>query len=271
MNITDFLLNFRQTYKSGKTEEGEKDLNEETLRREFDFYPPDKLEKVWQAVRRHHKATWYPIIGQVLDCMDKAGVNETSRQGKKETYFNRCMNCGCNYSLKARNCPDCNRALPDGEFFINDVEIVKADTFLSNHVSCNEGCPICPTFKSNRNVRGAKCRGWNTEDREKYNCETCPCKFCCEMKGRHDEQHPTGELFKFCKTSSENDTYWIKYYNNMEIKKDMIIKYTGNHYKNLTGEFKGQSPKKDIVNWKYFIPKKMVEKTVEPDKTIDII
>jgi len=253
MHIDDFLLNFRQTYKSGKSEEGSKDQNEETLRREFEYYSPDKLDKIWQAVRRHHKATWYPIIGQVLECMDKAGVNESTREGKKEIFYNRCLECGCSYSLKARNCPDCNRPIKEG-YVMNNVEIVKADVFSNSHITCNETCPICPTFKQNRNIRGSKCRGWSKDEHEKIGlkCDTCKCRFCCEEKAERNHDHKTGEFMDWVGQVAKHDPYWIKYYDNMDIAKGKIIKYAGYYYQNKTGNVCGQSPGKDSTNWEHY-------------------
>lgn len=193
MHIDDFLLNFRQTYKQAKTEEGKEDIQESTLRREFGNYPSSKLEKIWKAVRRHHKASWYPVIGQVLECMEKADVKEHSFESDTDKYCNQCLKCGCNYSLKAKLCPDCNRV--SEEIVHTMVKIVKNEGFASNHVSCNEYCPMCSKFKSNRLVRGAKCRAWGKEEYEKqgFNCDSCPCKSCCNEKPKKTNLE-TGEI-----------------------------------------------------------------------------
>lgn len=253
MTLDDFLLNFRETYKTGKDESGEglKKL-EDTLRREFENYSSDKLDKVWSAVRRHHKATWYPIIGQILECMDKAGVNEFVKNEDNGVFYNRCKTCGCNYSLKARVCPDCNRPLND-EVYKNDVEIIKAYRYQSNHITCHENCPICPTFKGNRNIRGARCQGWGQDDftRSKFKCDDCPCKWCCEEEAKHDTEHQIGSIFTFILDGSESlhDNNWIDKYKSMGIEKGYIFNYAGKRYKNITGGYAGRSPERDKTNW----------------------
>ncbi len=255
MHIDDFLLNFRQTYKSGKSEEGSKDLNEETLRREFEYYSEDKLDKIWQAVRRHHKATWYPIIGQVLECMDKAGVNESSKESSEGVTYNRCNTCGCNYSLHSRLCPKCNKYLEQGNTFYNEVTIVKGFKFAPDHITCHETCSICPIFKGNFNARGAKCPAWNTHDdfqKSNKKCIDCPCKTCCNEKMERDENWKLGTLMR---NKASDDSNWDNYYKDKGIEKDTILKYCGSLYKNLTGKTRGQSPKTDNVNWKFYIPK----------------
>jgi len=195
MHIDELILNMRATYKDSKDANDNK--FEETMRREFEHYKPEKLDNVWAAVRRHHKAAWMPIIGQILECMDKADVKEYKSKEEGNTW-NQCTTCGCNYSLKSRLCPDCNRPLPDGEIFRNDLIIVKGFKYKANHVTCNDNCSICPTFKKNRMSRGARCQGWSKElyEREPYNCEGCPCAWCCNEKAIHDEEHSVGTLMK---------------------------------------------------------------------------
>lgn len=258
MNIVEFKVNFRTTYKCVK-DHGDLERNEEMLQKEFGDYPPDKLAKTWKAIRRHHKASWYPSIGQILEAMEKGDVNEYVRNDKKELFWNKCTKCGCNFSLKSRLCPDCNRPVSDGDYIVGNVTIVKGDRYAQNHVTCQDNCSMCSKFKQSRNIRGAKCVGWGKEDHERamYNCSDCPCKACCEEVGQHDEAHIIGSIMEFIKGKKFIDPYWIEYYQKREIKIGTRLFYCGKEYENKTGAYAGHSPKTDIVNWKRYVKPKV--------------
>lgn len=261
MNIDEFKLNFRDAYKVGK-DEGELKRHEELLSKEFGDYPGDKLSKAWKAIRRHHKATWYPSIGQILEAMEKGDVKEYVAIENKDLFWNRCEKCRCNFSLKSRMCPDCNRPLSEGDFVINDIIIVKGDRYLPNHVTCQDNCSMCKKFKDNRNIRGAKCRGWGKDEHERsvFNCFDCPCKSCCHEVGVHDEEHVIGSIMEYVKGRKFIDPYWIEYYQKLEIRIGTILSYCGRKYENKTGAYAGHSPKTDTINWKNYVPPKSWEK-----------
>ena len=248
MTYDDFKLNFRETYKVGKDQDGKAlEKHESVLDREFNSYPPEKLSTVWKAVRRHHKTTWYPSIGQILECMDKDNVSEFSFSASKDVMWNMCKTCGCHYSLKARVCPNCNRNTSDHEIIYNEVIIRKGDRYVDTHVTCHEDCPICPIFKANRNVRGAKCIAWGKDEHEKagMKCSDCPCRHCCEGDNATVEIE-IGEIMSFVKSYDFIDPHWIKFYEKHEkfngsIKIGTIIKYAGNYYENKTEQ--------DTNNW----------------------
>ena len=251
MDIDDFKLNFRETYKTGKDE---KDLshNESMLDREFGTYPPDKLDKAWAAIRRHHKATWYPSIGQILEAMEKGDVHEYIKSESNEVFYNICKTCGTHYSMRSRLCPSCNRLLGNEEQFVNDVTIGKAARYSHNHVTCQENCSVCPLFKKNRNIRGAKCSGWGKDEhgRAMYKCDDCPCKNCCTEVVVKNEHHAIGTIMDYVKSKTFNDPHWINFYEDKEIRIGTILSYAGSYYENKTGVYSGQSPHKDISNWK---------------------
>lgn len=255
MTFEDFKLNFREAYRTGSDPEGKiEKSNEDLLTREFGDYPSDRLEKVWKAIRRHHKTAFFPSIGQMLEAMDKNDVNEYKNTSRVDRLFNKCSTCGCYYSFRSRVCPDCNRPLADGEIFHNQVTIYKDPQYQQNHVTCNDNCSICPLFKQNRNIRGAKCDGWGKEqwEKESFPCSNCDCKSCCEMLAKHDEKHEIGSLFSYIKSNASNfnDPNWLEIYKKKEIKKGYIYNYAGVKYENITGKYAGRSPKMDKDNWK---------------------
>lgn len=261
IDFDSLKLNFREAYRVGKDENGSiLKQSEDMLEKEFGDYPNEKLESLWKAVRRYHKTAFYPSIGQILEAMDKGDVKEFSRSNNNDKWYNRCTTCGCNYSFQSRVCPDCNRPLGEDEIFKNEVEIRKGFNYCPNHVTCQDNCSICPSFKKNRNIRGAKCLGWRKDayQKEGYKCHDCPCKWCCEELEGHDEFHEVGSLFALIKktSSSFSDPNWRRIYKEKDIKLNDIYNYTGKDYQNITGHTEGRSPAHDFVNWKRYIPSK---------------
>ena len=258
ITFDDLKFNFRETYKTST--DADLNKNEEMLYREFSDNPPEKLEKIWKSVRRYHKTAFYPSIGQILEAMDKGDVKEFAKSDNNDKFYNKCTTCGCCYSLRSRLCPDCNRPLEGEEIFKNDVEIIKSFKYSPNHVTCQDNCSICPNFKSNRNVRGAKCSGWGKtpEEKETYNCVGCPCKTCCDELCIHDTDHEVGVIMKYVKSNAKDftDPNWIRIYKENDIRKDTIYNYAGKDYQNITGFTEGRSPLNDSINWKrYTAPK----------------
>lgn len=188
-SIVDFVVNIRESYKECT------DRLEANYKREFENYPQRQLEKIWNAIEENHQQSKAPEMGHIFKYMNIAGVGRVKDSG---LFWNKCNKCGCEYSLRARLCPDCNRASEEPVY--TQVTLIKGEKYKSNHITCRETCPICPVFKNNRMARGVKCQYWNTEDRYLGNCDGCPCKLCCNEKPSRDLSHEVGTLMEYVKT-----------------------------------------------------------------------
>lgn len=164
---------------------------ESVYKREFGFYSPDKLLKVWNSIRRYHKSNFAPSLGNILDCMDKSDVKEQSTGKEFKSYY-RCTEikeggeeCSTKYSIQSKLCPTCNVGRTKSNLLMNSIELVKCDTIPNDVLMLKEICAICPKYQGKRNIRGSKCDGWGTHDSFKkigLKCDGCPCFKCCNAK-----------------------------------------------------------------------------------------
>ena len=186
MNVNDFIINIREYFNFPKDDTKLEDI----YKREFGFYSPDKLQKVWHAVRRHHKSNFAPSLGNILDYMDKSDVKE-QRAGKSQRQYYRCTEqkgddiCGTKYSMDSKLCPKCNENSTKDNFTMNSVELVYCDEYPRDLIELKEICAICPYYQQKRLIRGSKCVAWGTHDSFKkigLKCDDCPCFKCCNAK-----------------------------------------------------------------------------------------
>ena len=195
MTIFELIEEIKDRYIVPKDDDGRTD---KLLQKDFGFYSPSKLEKIWYAIKRYHKSNFAPNYSAIVDCMDKSNIGESQQNSSK--WYQRCSTCGCKYAVNVCACPKCNKHLPypDGspEIFRNQVEIIKCEALPHDVIFTREACPICPIFRSNSIYpRGIKCDSFHGEMRGQLpDCEKCVCHDCCMDLGSKNEDMPSGAL-----------------------------------------------------------------------------
>ena len=193
MNISDFIININERYKTPKDPE-DAQRQDDLYRQDFGFYSESKLGKVWLAIKRYNKSNFAPNYSSIIECMDKAGIGES--QQFSSYHYQRCTKCGTKYAMGVCSCPKCNKNLKLGEIVMNELEVVKSPSMPSDVIFLRQSCPICPIFRGNSTYpRGVKCNDYQGEMRgmtEK--CDTCPCKACCMDLGNKNEDMDSGTL-----------------------------------------------------------------------------
>lgn len=193
MTITNLILNISERYITPKDPE-DKQRQEDLLRNDFGFYGEQKLEKVWYAIKRYHRANFAPNYSAIVDCMDKAGLGES--HANVSNWYQQCNKCGCKYSMGVCACPKCNRRLDNGVIEKSDVTIVKCDDLPQDVITLRQACPICPIFRGNAAYpKGIKCNDYQGEMRGQLpECEKCNCRLCCLDLGSKNEGMDSGTL-----------------------------------------------------------------------------
>jgi len=177
MNITEFNIQIGKFF----TYPNEKESKLTSLyQSEFGHYTGEKLQKVWDSVRRYHNKQTAPIIGDILSCMEKAGVYESKRDNF--VYYAHCLHCDTNFMAISMGCPVCSWRIKESRPAKTEIEIIKAKTYPEGIKLINRDCPGCKKFKEIKIPMGAKCDAWGTFDmalKAGKDCKNCPCKDCC--------------------------------------------------------------------------------------------
>ncbi len=189
MTIYEMIEEITERYIIPKDDSGRTEL---LLKKDFGFYSPGKLDKVWYAIKRYHRANFAPNYSAIIDCMDKAGIGESSEQNQE--WYQRCIKCGAKYSMNTCCCPKCNKYLAIGDNYMNEVEIVKCQTLPHDVIVTRQACPICPIFRGSTTYpRGIKCESFQGDMRGQIpDCDNCKCKECCLDLGGKNEDMESG-------------------------------------------------------------------------------
>ena len=188
MTIYEFTDLITDRYKIAKDDDGK---TAGLYLKDFGFYPPSKLEKVWYAIKRHHRTNFAPNYSNIVDCMEKAGLGE-STEGN-QSWYQRCKKCGAKYSMGACGCPRCNKYLDSDssprELIINEVDIVKCEVLPNDVIKLRQPCSICKVYRNSRLLpKGISCDSYQGEMRGQLpECDTCSCRLCCMDTGRRED------------------------------------------------------------------------------------
>lgn len=198
MTIDELLNNIEDRYQLPKDDNGN---YSRLMHKDFGFYPPDKLEKVWNAIKRHHKSNFAPNYSSIVDCMDKAGLSESKPDGDSN-FYQQCDKCKTKYSMGVACCPKCNKYLKVGTNYMNKVTIVKCHTMPADVIFTRQACPICPIYRASTVYpRGIKCDSFQGEMRGQLpDCDKCKCKPCCLDLGSRNENMDSGTLMGVVKS-----------------------------------------------------------------------
>lgn len=206
MNAHDFILNIGEYYKYPKDPADQQRLKDVYLK-EFEFYKGDKLQKVWESVRRHHKKSFAPVIGEILDCMDKVGIVESKDFKNRDKYYSRCDHCGTNFLIKSIGCPVCSWRIKESRPARTNITVVKCRELPTDLKLINPICMQCKDFKKSKIPFGAKCNAWGTFDntlKAGKDCKNCPCYSCCnEVLCKRDLE--TGKIVQTILEKNKNN------------------------------------------------------------------